>query len=213
MIGLLIFTLLTVGLGSVIIGCQAVHDQPSGNHERVDVDMTQVNAEPPEFVYGDAQTSIPYFISEERLAIQARDLARLESLWAEDAKIIDARGTEDMNDDYVWKGRAAILDRYVLAVFPFPPPIVDPPTDFRFTCDGQGLDRVPMHHDKSASVEEIARENDVLDRIPTCLQNRPRNGVTVTATRGVDRWHFVFRRGRWWILELTYDFPQQLEVG
>jgi hypothetical protein len=58
----------------------------------------------------------------ERDASRRGDVALLEQLWAPDARIVDARGTDDPNDDYIWPGRAAILDRYRLAVFPIPPP-------------------------------------------------------------------------------------------
>lgn len=63
-------------------------------------------------------------LAERQAAIEG-DLDLLRQLWAPDARIVDGRGTTDPADDYVWPGRAAILDRYVLAVFPAPPPPLD----------------------------------------------------------------------------------------
>ncbi len=62
----------------------------------------------------------------ERNAAAARDLSTLAGLWAEDATLLELRGSGDA-DDYRWAGRAAILDRYVTAVFPVPPaPLQEP---------------------------------------------------------------------------------------
>ena len=65
-------------------------------------------------------------ITSEREASIAGDTHLLTKLWATDARIVDGRGTDDPADDYVWQGRDAILDRYVIAVFPAPPPPLDP---------------------------------------------------------------------------------------
>ena len=65
-------------------------------------------------------------IQSERESAIAGDLATLPTLWTEDARIVDGRGTEDEADDYVWQGRDAIMDRYELAVLPAPPPPFDP---------------------------------------------------------------------------------------
>ena len=76
----------------------------------------------PAFVKLPAAAALPALVLAERAAANSRDLALLRQMWAEDAQIIDRRGTPDPADDFVWRGRAAILDRYVLAVFPAPPP-------------------------------------------------------------------------------------------
>lgn len=76
----------------------------------------------PAFVTLPAAESLPALVQAERAAASARNAAILRQLWAEDAQIVDRRGTLDPADDYVWRGRAAILDRYALAVFPAPPP-------------------------------------------------------------------------------------------
>lgn len=63
-------------------------------------------------------------LAERQAAIEG-DLDLLRQLWAPDARIVDGRGTAETADDYVWPSREAILDRYVLAVFPAPPPPLD----------------------------------------------------------------------------------------
>lgn len=66
-----------------------------------------------------AEAAVTALILAERQAAIDHDLALLGQLWAEDAQIIDGRNTTTPIDDYRWQGRAAILDRYVVAVFPF----------------------------------------------------------------------------------------------
>jgi hypothetical protein len=83
-----------------------------------------------------ASTALPALVQAERAAASTRDLATLHQLWAEDAQIIDQRGTPDPSDDFVWRGRAAILDRYTLAVFPAPPPPLEAPPALAVTIDG-----------------------------------------------------------------------------
>ena len=71
-------------------------------------------------------SSIPDVVAAERDASADGDLATLAALWAADARIVDGRGTVDTEDDYVWQGHDAIMDRYVLAVLPVPPLPLDP---------------------------------------------------------------------------------------
>jgi hypothetical protein len=75
-------------------------------------------------------------IAAERAAAHTGDLATLSQLWAADARVVDGRGTPDPADDYVWSGRAAILDRYVVAVFPNPPPPLADLDGLVLTVDG-----------------------------------------------------------------------------
>lgn len=82
------------------------------------------------------ETALPALILAERTAARERDLTALAQLWAHDARIIDYRGTGDPAVAYVWQGRDAILDRYVLAVFPAPPPPLTAPLDL--TVEQQG---------------------------------------------------------------------------
>lgn len=66
-----------------------------------------------------AEAAVTALILAERQAAIDHDLALLSQLWAEDAQIIDGRNNVTPTDDYRWQGRAAILNRYVVAVFPF----------------------------------------------------------------------------------------------
>lgn len=63
--------------------------------------------------------AVTALILAERQAAIDHNLALLSQLWAEDARIVDGRGNAASADDYIWQGRAALLDRYVVAVFPF----------------------------------------------------------------------------------------------
>lgn len=75
---------------------------------------------------GDIATALQTLILDERAAAIAGDAATLAALWAANAVIVDGRATADPADDYTWRGQAAILDRYHLAVFPAPPPPLAP---------------------------------------------------------------------------------------
>jgi hypothetical protein len=66
--------------------------------------------------------TLPKLIVVEREASIQGNLPLLATLWAEDGQITDGRGSVETQDDYRWHGRAAILDRYQMAVFPAPPP-------------------------------------------------------------------------------------------
>lgn len=79
-------------------------------------------AAPPAFSAAAAPAALIQLVLAERDHAAAGDAHMLAQLWAEDARIVDGRGTPDPADDYIWTGRAAILDRYALAVFPNPPP-------------------------------------------------------------------------------------------
>ena len=80
----------------------------------------------PTFLVGPDEQVLPALVLAEREASIQGDQLLLALLWAEDARIVDGRGTADAGDDFIWDGRAAILDRYVLAVFPSPPPPLAP---------------------------------------------------------------------------------------
>jgi hypothetical protein len=68
---------------------------------------------PPAFVTLPAAQALPALVLAERSAAGARDLATLRHLCGRRMpSIIDGRGTPDPADDFVWRGRAAILDRY-----------------------------------------------------------------------------------------------------
>jgi len=79
-------------------------------------------ASAPTFVVAPPADALPSLIAAERQASIDQNLALLVQLWAEESRIVDGRGTADAADDLIWRGRAAVLDRYVVAVFPSPPP-------------------------------------------------------------------------------------------
>ncbi len=84
----------------------------------------------------DAAVAVPALIVAERTASAATNLAILSSLWHPKARIVDGRDTSDPADDYIWQDRAAILDRYELAVFPNPPPLFEATPMFDLVQDG-----------------------------------------------------------------------------
>jgi hypothetical protein len=91
--------------------------------------------------------ALPALLQAEREAARGSDWALLAHLWAEESRIVDRRSTPDPADDYIWAGRAALLDRYVVAVFPNPPPPLTLPADLPFQVIGDratlqnGIDR------------------------------------------------------------------------
>ena len=84
----------------------------------------------PAFVTAAAAVALPQLVAAERDAALRGDRPLLAQLWAPDARIVDSRGTAETTDDFIWQGRAAILDRYDLAVFPSPPPALAAPPAF-----------------------------------------------------------------------------------
>ncbi|MFM7174085.1 MAG: hypothetical protein ACKO4U_13730 [Caldilinea sp.] len=97
--------------------------------------------------YQPADEALPALVLAERAAAQAGDLALLAELWAEDATLVDRRGTDNPADDLRWVGRAAILDRYQLAVFPAPPPPFAATPTLAFQLEGQHA-RATLGHDR-----------------------------------------------------------------
>lgn len=93
------------------------------------------------------EVALPALVAAERSAAARRDLALLATLWAEAGRVVETRGTGGPGDDYRWEGRAAVLDRYVTAVFPNPPPEGAPPPFDSLTVEGEraaasaGVDR------------------------------------------------------------------------
>ena len=65
-----------------------------------------------------------------------QDMTLLAELWAEDATVTDAKHTPDIaDDDAVWRGIDAILDRYVVLVFPGNPQFAEP-VDIEIVVEG-----------------------------------------------------------------------------
>jgi len=97
--------------------------------------------------YQPADEALPALVLAERAAARAGDLALLAELWADDATLVDRRGTDSPADDLRWVGRAAILDRYQLAVFPAPPPPFAATPTLAFQLDGQHA-HATLGHDR-----------------------------------------------------------------
>jgi len=101
----------------------------------------------PAFAALPAADALPALVLAERDAARRGDLPLLAALWAEDARIVDSRGTAEPGDDYVWQGRDALLDRYTIAVFPAPPPALEAPLALDIAVSGDdatatlGVDR------------------------------------------------------------------------
>jgi hypothetical protein len=131
---LLVYFALLLPLAAAIAGCQRspARAQPT----------PPATAAAPAFVTAAAETAILQLIAAEREASRTGDLPLLTQLWAEDARIVDTRGTEDAGDDFVWPNRAAILDRYVVAVFPAPPPGLNAPPQPAITAAGSEVQAV-----------------------------------------------------------------------
>lgn len=91
---------------------------------------------PPAIVQEITAATLPTLVMIEREASIEGNLPLLASLWAEDGRIVDGRGTSEQEDDLVWDRRAAILDRYQLAVFPAPPPPLTSTEDAILTVEG-----------------------------------------------------------------------------
>ncbi len=91
---------------------------------------------PPAIVNEITAANLPTLVMIEREASIEGNLPLLASLWAENGRILDGRGTSEQEDDFIWDGRAAILDRYQLAVFPAPPPPLTSTEDATLTVEG-----------------------------------------------------------------------------
>jgi hypothetical protein len=143
----------------------------------------------PAFARAAATEALPQFLAFEREKIAARDVEGLASMWAPDSRVVDARNTPDSADDYVWEGRAAVVDRYIVAVFAHPPPLIAPPQDVQIEL----ID--PAGNVKGCTPGGDERETDSAARI----------------INGQDCWYFARRNGRWWAVELIYNVPAALQ--
>ena len=90
----------------------------------------------------DAEIALPALLLAERNAAAARDLATLETLWAEEGSVHETRGTETVADDYHWQGRHAVLNRYAVAVFANPPAPLEAAPEISFTGAGDTVTAV-----------------------------------------------------------------------
>ena len=121
------YTLCAVGLCWGLVACHSIPPRP-------EIAVTIPTGAPPAFLKNDIANRLiaeaaPQMIVLERTASIKRDVTLLQALWVEESRIVDARGTADATDDYVWTGRSAIMDRYLVAVFPNPPPMMEQPAN------------------------------------------------------------------------------------
>ncbi len=82
------------------------------------------------------EEAILQLVEAESNGVVKQDMVLLTELWAEDAIVTDAKHTPDVpEDDAVWNGIDAILDRYVVLVFPGDPQSAGP-VDIEIIIDG-----------------------------------------------------------------------------
>jgi ketosteroid isomerase-like protein len=87
-------------------------------------------------VPANAEEAIRQILRAESEGVVHQDMALLTELWAEDATVTDAKHTPEISeDDAVWRGIDAILDRYVVLVFPGNPQFAEP-ADIEIIVDG-----------------------------------------------------------------------------
>jgi ketosteroid isomerase-like protein len=82
------------------------------------------------------EAAILQLLQAESEGVVRQDMTLLAELWAEDAVVTDAKHTPAASDDdAVWNGIDAILDRYVILVFPGNPQSAGP-IDIEITING-----------------------------------------------------------------------------
>lgn len=126
-----IYWLIVALLSGSLWACAAPKTVPPAT-----VQPDQSIVQPPAFVSEAADVALPQLVNAERTAAHERNLALLASLWAEAGEVVDGKATADTNDDYHWQGRAAVLDRYQVAVFPNPPPLREGTPALELRVDG-----------------------------------------------------------------------------
>ncbi len=125
----------------------------------------------------DTDATLRALLDAEGALVVSQQIDPLMMLWANEAKIVDAKNTpDDADDDQVWEGRDAIRSRYVRIVFPGAPTAVDH-SDQQITLDPSG---------NSAIVESTTT-------------------IGSEVAPAGDRWEVVLRDGCWYILSLTYN--------
>jgi hypothetical protein len=127
-------------IGLIVSCCLALLLAACGHvAQRPTLPTATASPPPPAFVNEVSAGTLPTLVIAERDASIEGNLPLLASLWAENGRIVDGRGSTADDDDYIWAGRAAILDRYQLAVFPAPPPPLTVPEldDATLTVEGE----------------------------------------------------------------------------
>lgn len=96
-------------------------------------------------------------------------------LWAENAKVMDAKNTpNDASDDQLWEGKDAIRHRYVRIVFPGAPKEIE-------------------HND-----EQITINGDT-------AQVQSTTAIGSEVAKAGDRWEMVRQGGCWYLESLTFN--------
>ena len=123
----------------------------------------------------DDESAIRALLIVEGELVVAQNIDPLMLLWADDARIVDAKNTpDDSADDQIWDGVDAIRNRYVRIVFPGAPSVVD-------------------HGDEMITIEGDTAQVESTTTI----------GSEV-APAG-DHWEMVRRDACWYIASLTYN--------
>jgi SnoaL-like domain len=121
------------------------------------------------------EEAIHQLILLEGQGVVSQDIGGLMNLWAPEAVITDAKHTPDNPNDDA-RWRGRDAIRERYVVLVFPGnPNVDSPADVRIVIDGDKA--------TATSTTQIGAET----------------------SPGGDRWDFVKRDGRWWVLGLTYN--------
>lgn len=123
----------------------------------------------------DDESAIRGLLTAEGHLVVTQDIDALMNLWAEDAKVVDAKNTpKDNSDDQLWEGKDAIRHRYVRIVFPGAPKEVD-------------------HNDEKITINGDKAE----------VQSTTAIGSEVA--KAGDRWEMVRQSGCWYLDSLTFN--------
>ena len=156
----------------LLASCRSGQDTPAGAQPEGGAART------PTPTPANDEEAILQLLRAESEGVVQQDMERLAEIWAEDATVTDAKHTpDDPGDDAEWRGIDAILDRYVVLVFPGNPQYAEP-ADVTIVVDGD-----------TATATSTTRIGDEV-------------------SPGGDRWTFVRRDGRWYILGLVYNLEE-----
>jgi ketosteroid isomerase-like protein len=123
----------------------------------------------------DDESAIRGLLTAEGQFVVSQDIEALMKLWAENAKVMDAKNTpNDANDDQLWAGKDAIRHRYVRIVFPGAPKEVD-------------------HND-----EQITINGDT-------AQVQSTTAIGSEVAKAGDHWEMVRQGGCWYLESLTFN--------
>ena len=129
-------TLIFLVVAFVVAGCAPAPTAP------VTPPSPTLDPETIVFAREDVEIAAPLLVQTERNAASTGDMALLAALWAEDATIVEQRGTEAESDDYTFAGRPAILDRYLVAVAQNRPTTLESPPDAPVIVDDDSASMV-----------------------------------------------------------------------